>query len=156
MASADLTAVLPTHQPSDVIGDDCDAVGFSSDARHYHTSTTFIQPRHVDASHSTFNNVQGIQSNVVNLAVSNTIVVDGPSHLQRFNQEFLQVGSYPENKRNKILRWLSPTIPSTNYHQALKMCHSNTGQWFIEDERFLEWKESSSSLLWLHGKRKLQ
>jgi hypothetical protein len=68
--------------------DSCvDAIGVLNDTRRYHT--TINQPQHVDASHGTFNNVQGNQSNVVNVTV-NHAVVDSASHLLRLNHEFLQ------------------------------------------------------------------
>jgi hypothetical protein len=75
-----------------VFGDDIcdDAIGFSSDTGRYHTSTTFIEPQYVDASHGTFNNVRGNQSNVVNVAVNNTVVFDSPSLSLYLNHKFLQ------------------------------------------------------------------
>jgi hypothetical protein len=57
------------------------------------------------------------------------------------------------DRRDKILQWLSPTIPSTSYDEALEVRLRETGMWFIGDERFSEWKENANSLLWLYGKR---
>jgi hypothetical protein len=85
MASACLIAVfthiLPSvYQPSPVIGDERsdNAVRDLSNIGHYHT--TFVRPQHVDASRSTFYDVQGNVVNNVN--VSNTVVVDSTSLAQ--------------------------------------------------------------------------
>jgi hypothetical protein len=81
---------IDVYQASNVIGkDSCDdAIAALSDTGRYHT--TFIQPQHVDASRSTFNNVQGNQSNVVNVTVSHTVVDDSTSHSLVSNDECLQ------------------------------------------------------------------
>jgi hypothetical protein len=81
---------IDVYQPSNGIRDDSldDAIVALSDTGRYHT--TFIQPQHVDASRSTFNNVQGNQSNVVNVTVSHTVVNDSALHSLRFNDESLQ------------------------------------------------------------------
>ena len=60
--------------------------------------------------------------------------------------------SLDNGKRATILNWLSPT-PYIMYHtQAQKDILSGTGEWFLNNERLLEWrKSSSSSIMWLHG-----
>jgi hypothetical protein len=101
MASDDLTTdgpppyanILPSvFQLSNIMRDNSwdDAIGVLGDTGRYHA--TFIQPQHVDASRSTFNNVRGIQNNVVNVTVSQlqTIVDYSTSHPLHFNHEALQ------------------------------------------------------------------
>jgi len=54
--------------------------------------------------------------------------------------------------RDNLLRWLSPSDPSTNHNIASKAHHDGTAQWFFQGVIFNEWK-SSGSFLWVHGKR---
>jgi hypothetical protein len=55
--------------------------------------------------------------------------------------------------RERILRWLSTTDPSSNYHAACKKRQPATGQWLIKRPEIQEWKRTRNSLLWLHGIR---
>jgi hypothetical protein len=54
--------------------------------------------------------------------------------------------------RDNLLRWLSPSDPSTNHNIASKAHHDGTALWFFQGGIFNEWK-SAGSLLWVHGKR---
>jgi len=54
--------------------------------------------------------------------------------------------------RDNLLRWLSPSDPSTNHNIASKAHHHGTAQWFFQGHIFNEWK-SAGSFLWVHGKR---
>ena len=54
--------------------------------------------------------------------------------------------------RDNLLRWLSPSDPSTNHNIASKARHDGTAQWFFQGGIFNEWK-SAGSFLWVHGKR---
>ena len=54
--------------------------------------------------------------------------------------------------RNLIFEWLSPTIPSASFREALEKRIQATGVWFITSEQFLKWKANADSLLWMHGK----
>ena len=119
-----------------------------------HYQNTVIRSQHFNAPRSTFNNVQGTQNNILNVNVNHTTADDSTLCSLPLTNSYNFGCVDSEAKHEKILGWLIPMIPSTNYHQALKTCHSSTCQWFIEDKRFLEWKENSGSLLWLHGKRK--
>ena len=51
----------------------------------------------------------------------------------------------------KIKTWLSPVDASINYRQALSQRHPGTGRWFLDSERYAQWKAESSSVLWFHG-----
>lgn len=50
-------------------------------------------------------------------------------------------------------RWLSPPDPSKNYNIARKAHHEGSAEWFVRGNMFCEWKQATSSLLWIHGKR---
>ena len=68
-----------------------------------------------------------------------------------FHSERLDL--FPGNLlRDNLLRWLSPSDPSTNHNIASKAHHHGTAQWFFQGAIFNEWK-STSSFLWVHGKR---
>jgi len=54
--------------------------------------------------------------------------------------------------RDNLLRWLSPSDPSTNHNITSKAHHHGTAQWFFQGAIFNEWK-SAGSFLWVHGKR---
>ena len=56
--------------------------------------------------------------------------------------------------RDNLLRWLSPTDPSTNHNIACKAHHKGTTQWFFQGSLFNQWK-STGGFLWVHGKRAL-
>lgn len=60
-----------------------------------------------------------------------------------------------ESERRNLLKWLS-TIQHVNHHKTMgKDILSGSGNWLLLKKEFVEWrKESSSSILWLHGIRK--
>lgn len=50
-------------------------------------------------------------------------------------------------------RWLSPPDPSDNHNIARKAHYKGSAEWFVHGNIFSEWKRTTSSLLWIHGKR---
>ena len=56
--------------------------------------------------------------------------------------------------RQELRIWTSPPDPSTNHNIACGASHKQTAEWFFEGIKIKEWK-STSSLLWIHGKRTL-
>ena len=57
-----------------------------------------------------------------------------------------------EQVRESLRKWVTPPDPSTNYSIACGIQHDGSAQWFFRGGIFLEWK-STSSLLWIYGKR---
>ena len=55
--------------------------------------------------------------------------------------------------RKELAKWLSPPDPSINLNTAGQARHEGTAMWFTQSSIFKNWK-ASSSLLWIHGKRK--
>lgn len=47
--------------------------------------------------------------------------------------------------------WLSPSDPLTNYNEAIRQRHEDTGTWFLNGGAFTKWKTQRNSFLWLHG-----
>jgi hypothetical protein len=56
--------------------------------------------------------------------------------------------------RDRFLRWLSPSDPSTNHNITCSFHHNGTAQWFLRGSVYNQWK-SSGSFLWVRGKRTL-
>src|SRR6266478_2044400 len=56
-----------------------------------------------------------------------------------------------------IGKWLSPPDPWKNHNIACKSRHRASAAWFVQGNRFSDWKVSKvpGSLLWVHGKRTL-
>ena len=54
--------------------------------------------------------------------------------------------------REKLRSWLSPPDPSINHNIACGTQHEGTGMWFIQGNKFDEWRKTSS-LLWIRGNR---
>ncbi|KAM0084015.1 hypothetical protein ACKRZS_003736 [Fusarium odoratissimum] len=50
-----------------------------------------------------------------------------------------------------ISRWLNPADPSVDHNKAREACHSGTGQWLLNNPRYLTWKSQNNSFLWLKG-----
>ncbi|KAF8492973.1 hypothetical protein F5888DRAFT_857262 [Russula emetica] len=53
--------------------------------------------------------------------------------------------------RENLRKWLSPPDPSTNHNIACGAHLKGTATWFLQGSTFEKW-QSSSSLLWIHGK----
>ena len=61
-----------------------------------------------------------------------------------------------DHERKALLEWLVTADPSTNYNSARQRHKATTGDWLVEKSiDFKTWKDTSNSLLWLHGKGKL-
>ena len=54
--------------------------------------------------------------------------------------------------RQDLRKWFSSPDPSTNHIILCRAQHQGTANWFFRGSLFEEWK-STSSLLWIHGKR---
>ena len=57
--------------------------------------------------------------------------------------------------RRKVLRWLSPDDFEETHERHFKKRFGNTGQWLLDDSRFINWRdEAQSGMLWCYGARK--
>ena len=80
------------------------------------------------------------------------------------NLEIDEIYRLEEDRRNKekayemrrnILRWLSPDDFEETHDRHFKKRFENTGQWLLDDPRFVDWRDKTrSSILWCHGARK--
>ena len=58
--------------------------------------------------------------------------------------------------RRKILEWLSPGDYEETHERHFRKRFQSTGQWLLDDPRFISWRdEAQSRLLWCYGARKL-
>ena len=57
-----------------------------------------------------------------------------------------------DNLSKRITDWLAAPNPSSNSNSARDEHQPETGLWLLENSAYLEWKDSPSSLLWLHSK----
>lgn len=66
-------------------------------------------------------------------------------------------GQEANELRRQILRWLSPDDYAEIHEEHYGKRFRNTGQWLLDDPRFISWRDGmESSLLWCHGTRKCQ
>ena len=57
-----------------------------------------------------------------------------------------------EDRRDKILRWIAPSDFVAETHiGACKQREPQTGNWFLQDLRYQEWKNRPGTVLWLYG-----
>ena len=63
--------------------------------------------------------------------------------------------SGPEERRDKILQWLSPLSMHEKQQDTLSRRQKGTGGWLLEDPAFLNWIEEGDShpVLWCPGNR---
>lgn len=58
--------------------------------------------------------------------------------------------------RRKVLEWLTPVDYEETHQRHFKKHFANTGQWLIENDQFVSWKDTPGSrLLWCYGIREL-
>jgi len=57
-----------------------------------------------------------------------------------------------DHLQEKFRTWLSPPDPSINHNTACDTQHEGTAMWFIQGNKFNEWRKNSS-LLWIRGNR---
>lgn len=58
---------------------------------------------------------------------------------------------FEDYRRQQIEKWLSPPDPSTNHNIATSLRHPKTGRWFLDSNKYRDWKAKLNDCLWLHG-----
>ncbi|PGG95177.1 hypothetical protein AJ80_10005, partial [Polytolypa hystricis UAMH7299] len=56
-----------------------------------------------------------------------------------------------DERKRAILNWLNPPDPYSNYNAACKQREKDTGTWFLKGHEYATWRDTSNSILWLHG-----
>ena len=60
---------------------------------------------------------------------------------------------FTEDKRQKILEWVSEVRCEDHHAEVVKTRLEGTGSWLLQRQEIQSWLESEeSSVLWLHGK----
>ncbi|KAI4280729.1 MAG: hypothetical protein L6R38_004232 [Xanthoria sp. 2 TBL-2021] len=74
------------------------------------------------------------------------------SAVKRALQELRDILEILEDEQRKVIvDWLDAPDPSTNYNEACRAKHSNTGLWVLEHSSYTQWKNDAGQPLWLHG-----
>ena len=87
-----------------------------------------------------------------------TVLIDAADEEKRSYSDLISVDSLDLSilteslLREKSQKWLVTPDPSTNHNIARKAHHKGTASWFFQSRIYEQWK-SSSSFLWIHGKR---
>ncbi|KAF8532006.1 hypothetical protein JB92DRAFT_2781150, partial [Gautieria morchelliformis] len=83
-----------------------------------------------------------------------TLKIDsGVESLQRQSAKHIQAMEQAklEEHRQNIYDWLAAPDHEIKHTNARSVRQETTGSWFVEEERFQEWREAPHSSLWLHG-----
>ncbi|KAF5337868.1 hypothetical protein D9758_016135 [Tetrapyrgos nigripes] len=71
------------------------------------------------------------------------------------NNRYIQMGDNifvrNINESSEIQKWINAPDSSMNFIAAYDKIAEGTGEWLLQDSRFVEWKEKGG-LLWLQGK----
>lgn len=67
-------------------------------------------------------------------------------HFSRFERD------EQRNLKEKILRWLQTTDPSSNHNRACSSHKPGTGDWFTKSQSYRTWLAKPNSFFWLNGK----
>ena len=59
-----------------------------------------------------------------------------------------------KSKQATALAWIDPPQVETNHEYACNQRHGDSGEWFLQNNIFKEWKAESGQLLWISGIRK--
>ena len=104
--------------------------------------------------------VDKVDDKVDNLDNKVTVLIDAADEEKRSYSDLISVDSLDLSilseslLREKSRKWLVSPDPSTNHNIARKAHHKGTSSWFFQSRIYEQWK-SSSSFLWIHGKRTL-
>ena len=102
--------------------------------------------------------VDKVDDKVDNLDNKVTVLIDAADEEKRSYSDLISVDSLDLSilseslLREKSRKWLVSPDPSTNHNIARKAHRKGTSSWFFQSRIYEQWK-SSSSFLWIHGKR---
>ncbi|KAG8527048.1 uncharacterized protein KY384_008477 [Bacidia gigantensis] len=56
-----------------------------------------------------------------------------------------------DDEMREIIQWLSPLNFATRHQDIFSKHQEGTGQWFLDDDKFVQWKTGNSRLIWCPG-----
>jgi hypothetical protein len=65
----------------------------------------------------------------------------------------LNTGYIDREDRRNISRWLSPLNFKAVQGEYLQKRQEGTGQWILESQEFIDWRDGTSEVLWCPGNR---
>ncbi|KIX07784.1 uncharacterized protein Z518_02438 [Rhinocladiella mackenziei CBS 650.93] len=78
-----------------------------------------------------------------------SILLEIKKEFEQFHQSFQSIQA--DEKREKILQWLSPNGLYGSHDAAREKHEENTGDWFLQSRQFKKWKCGPGQFLWLKG-----
>ncbi|KAI9893687.1 MAG: hypothetical protein M1814_005903 [Vezdaea aestivalis] len=110
-----------------------------------------IKRQNLTASVATEDGISKIQAKLNTLRDNNLSALLATSH--GINSVQAELGTIKRDaQHSKIMAWLAASDPSTNHNAARAKHEPNTGNWWLEDDRFKGWRTRPNSFIWLHGK----
>ena len=113
---------------------------------HETTITSFFQEaKDFNANHNVFNKVDGDQHVIINTPDTGTYTN---------NDSVLIIVLHSEGPEHRVIGdWLSPLNFKLIQNEIFHSRQVGTGQWLLECEEFLAWRDGPSGTLWCHGLR---
>ena len=97
--------------------------------------------------------VQYVVVCAVNVNMLTIIYPDNPEEILGMSWSSLDLSNVSQLNflTGKFKKWLDPPDPSINHNNARNKYFENTGQWLLDDEKYLTWKQQPNSLMWING-----
>ncbi|KAF8514300.1 hypothetical protein JB92DRAFT_2919988 [Gautieria morchelliformis] len=114
---------------------------------------SMIMAMEVDQTRLTLKIDSGIEVLGAKLSQSTEDMKSGVQSLQERTAEISQAMEQAKLQahRQKIYDWLAAPDHEIKHRNARSVYQETTGLWFVEEQRFQEWREAPHSFLWLHG-----
>ena len=100
----------------------------------------------VESSHT----LNEVRVRTKDIAARSITIGASVAHLTTQNEHLLAEQRADQFK--KIVDWLSPPDPWTNYASARRHYEPQTGSWLLRSDQYQRWRSGQSRHLWLYGK----
>lgn len=117
-----------------------------------HKTTTgaafFHAATNVDANNGIFNAVGHDQ----HISITNNIDAGAK---RSFHSDFCHLTRSSDPERRDIIDWLSPLNFKLIHSEIFQNREDGTGQWMLESQEFINWRDGRSKTLWCPGIREI-